>query len=216
MRNASTFIEAGGHAEWNYIVFRHNEHQIDEARDLARRMGFKRFFVKRTGRFFKRGELQNGVPILDRAGNRVGWLEVPVSAALRNPAGEEMLQQIRAGTDYDQLLANSTIVCSASSSSGIFISAEGYVFPCCWTAQIYPRKDLSKRKRQVLDLLKQNGGLRAIDANVRSIESIISDSFFQTAVPSGWHQDADRLEVCARQCGDFRLSGRQKQGNQAL
>jgi MoaA/NifB/PqqE/SkfB family radical SAM enzyme len=51
MENAQAFINAGGIAHWDYIVFEYNEHQIDEARELARTMGFKNFNVKRTTRW---------------------------------------------------------------------------------------------------------------------------------------------------------------------
>ena len=36
MRNVRAFVEAGGgNAEWDFIVFRHNEHQVEQARMLA-------------------------------------------------------------------------------------------------------------------------------------------------------------------------------------
>src|SRR5581483_2052964 len=52
MRNVTAFIGAGGNAEWDYLVFRHNEHQVEEARALAKKLGFTRFYVKATSRFF--------------------------------------------------------------------------------------------------------------------------------------------------------------------
>ncbi len=51
MQNAQAFIDAGGIAHWDYIVFEHNEHQVEEARELAKKMGFKNFNVKRTTRW---------------------------------------------------------------------------------------------------------------------------------------------------------------------
>ena len=51
MENAKAFIDAGGIAHWDYIVFEHNEHQVEEARQLAKDMGFKNFNVKRTTRW---------------------------------------------------------------------------------------------------------------------------------------------------------------------
>jgi hypothetical protein len=51
MEHAQAFIAAGGHAGWNFIVFKHNEHQIEMARELATKMGFKHFLVKKTARF---------------------------------------------------------------------------------------------------------------------------------------------------------------------
>ena len=61
MENAKAFIDAGGIAHWDYIVFKHNEHQVEEARELARTMGFKNFNVKRTTRWEDyKGEKKEG------------------------------------------------------------------------------------------------------------------------------------------------------------
>jgi len=49
--NAKTFIDNGGSAHWDMLVFEHNEHQIDEAEKLARKMGFKWFRCKVSKRF---------------------------------------------------------------------------------------------------------------------------------------------------------------------
>lgn len=46
--NVTTFIGAGGNATWEFLVFRHNEHQIKQAKELAYRMGFKLFLPKRA------------------------------------------------------------------------------------------------------------------------------------------------------------------------
>lgn len=50
MANAQAFIDAGGHAHWDYLVFEHNKHQVDEAEALARSMGFLWFRLKETER----------------------------------------------------------------------------------------------------------------------------------------------------------------------
>jgi MoaA/NifB/PqqE/SkfB family radical SAM enzyme len=46
--NVKTFISAGGNAIWEFLVFRHNEHQIEEAKELAYNMGFIDFQPKRA------------------------------------------------------------------------------------------------------------------------------------------------------------------------
>jgi MoaA/NifB/PqqE/SkfB family radical SAM enzyme len=48
MDNVQTFINAGGNAVWDYLVFGHNEHQIEEARELSKKLGFTEFRVKRA------------------------------------------------------------------------------------------------------------------------------------------------------------------------
>jgi sulfatase maturation enzyme AslB (radical SAM superfamily) len=52
LENAEAFISAGGQAHWEYLVFEHNEHQVEEARQLASSMGFVNFREKVSRRFF--------------------------------------------------------------------------------------------------------------------------------------------------------------------
>ena len=46
MENAKSFIDAGGRAVWQFIVFEHNEHQLKEAIDIAKEMGFQMFIIR--------------------------------------------------------------------------------------------------------------------------------------------------------------------------
>jgi len=50
MDNAKAFIDAGGRAHWDMLVYRHNEHQIDQCQQLAKSMGFAWFRVKVSAR----------------------------------------------------------------------------------------------------------------------------------------------------------------------
>ena len=43
MENAQAFIDAGGYAGWQYLVFPWNKHQVEEASELSKQMGFKSF-----------------------------------------------------------------------------------------------------------------------------------------------------------------------------
>ena len=52
MTNARAFIDAGGNAEWQFIAFKHNEHQIEEAKKLAKEYGFKELSTSRTRSVF--------------------------------------------------------------------------------------------------------------------------------------------------------------------
>lgn len=55
--NARSFIEAGGSAHWDMLVYRHNQHEVDACEQLARDMGFKWFRAKVSKRGFT-NELQ--------------------------------------------------------------------------------------------------------------------------------------------------------------
>ena len=52
MANASAYISAGGSAHWDMLVYRHNQHQINECEALARDMGFSWFRTKVSNRGF--------------------------------------------------------------------------------------------------------------------------------------------------------------------
>ena len=51
IKNAGAFIQNGGKAHWDMLVFAHNEHQVESARDLARELGFTHFRSKVSKRF---------------------------------------------------------------------------------------------------------------------------------------------------------------------
>lgn len=51
IENATNFIKAGGNANWTYLVFKHNEHQIERAKELSVKLGFNQFTEKVTRRF---------------------------------------------------------------------------------------------------------------------------------------------------------------------
>lgn len=50
MENTKSYIDAGGHAQWQFIGFEHNEHQYEEVIERARSMGFKEFETWKTNR----------------------------------------------------------------------------------------------------------------------------------------------------------------------
>ena len=51
MQSVNSFIQAGGKAVWHYLIFEHNQHQVESARALAEKLGFVDFVPKATSRF---------------------------------------------------------------------------------------------------------------------------------------------------------------------
>jgi MoaA/NifB/PqqE/SkfB family radical SAM enzyme len=45
MENVEAFIQAGGKATWQFIIFEHNAHQLQEVEQLSKEMGFTDFFT---------------------------------------------------------------------------------------------------------------------------------------------------------------------------
>ena len=84
IENAQAFIDAGGVAHWDYIVFEHNEHQVKEARDLAIKMGFENFNIKRTTRWQSYNRKGIGSYKVYQKGKHLYDLKQPSDAAFQH------------------------------------------------------------------------------------------------------------------------------------
>ena len=62
MENVRAYIDAGGSAHWDMLVYQHNQHQVDACEQLAKDMGFKWFRAKVSKRGFT-----------DRLEAPIGW-----------------------------------------------------------------------------------------------------------------------------------------------
>jgi MoaA/NifB/PqqE/SkfB family radical SAM enzyme len=199
MESASAFISAGGRAEWDFIVFRHNEHQVEEARALAEKLGFRRFFLKKTSRFFSAGRVAER-KVIERDGEPAYVIEEPKDPRFRNPAVVQ-LTQLGRHADYQ---AEAEITCKAVAHGRIYVSAEGMVFPCCWTGALYP-PGKPAGTAQMWDLVRAlPEGKLSLDARRSSVRAIVEGPFFQRLVPDGWPKRSvaeGRLEPCVRACG---------------
>jgi sulfatase maturation enzyme AslB (radical SAM superfamily) len=114
MNSARSFIGAGGNAVWSFLVFKHNEHQVEEARALSEKMGFKQFVAKKSARF--------------RKDHHHPYLEMPT-----NPLYQNQTLPFANDANYD----TAEIDCLVKEHGNMYVSARGLLFPCCWLAAIY-------------------------------------------------------------------------------
>ena len=201
MESVQAFIGAGGRAEWDFIVFKHNEHQLEEARALAEKLGFQRFFLKKTSRFS--GTVNGQKQVRDRDGTAAHVIEEPENPRFKNPAVVRLAQVGESGhfADYQ---AENEITCKAARHSRLYVSAEGLVFPCCWTGALYP-PGRPPGTAQMWELVRRlPEGKASLDGRTRSIREIVEGPFFQELVPEGWQKRSvkdGRLEQCIKACG---------------
>jgi MoaA/NifB/PqqE/SkfB family radical SAM enzyme len=209
MRNVKKFIEAGGNAEWDYLVFRHNEHQVEQARALANELGFTLFNVKKTGRFMDWNKIEYipSTPIKNRGGEIIGQLERPLNPTYQNQALAELQDLKGRYGSMDRYLDRAEIQCKVQAKNSIYVSAEGHVLPCCWLAT-HLHHPAARMRAEILSLLDGLGGTSHIDGRRRGVRAVVEDQFFQKLIPESWSKPncaQGKLRTCARVCGhDFK------------
>jgi len=206
IRNAEAFISTGGHAVWEYIVFKHNEHQIEEARALAEKMGFKKFTVKKTGRFFSNSKLEKKdyQDVLDENNQPTYKIEMPTNPEYHNLSLTKEEDLVNHFGSLQNYLDKTEVSCKTSNEKSLYISSEGLVFPCCWTANQMYVWYMPKGSTPVYKMLTKFGGPSVINAKTSSIKEIIEGPFFKS-IKESWSCSSikeGKLQVCAKTCGN--------------
>jgi len=94
IQNVKAFIDSGGYAKWDYLIFKHNEHQLDQAKQLSVELGFKEFIPKKA-LGVDNGEYLTHMPVRDKNGDLDYVIEAPVNPEhrnLENPKGTAIIQ----------------------------------------------------------------------------------------------------------------------------
>jgi len=127
--NAKKFIKAGGNATWKMILFDHNQHQIEECRQLSQQLGFKNFLLVDHGR--------NAFPVFTQDkefSHDVGQHNQSKSW----PIFFQNWQESRENDKIDTIVDFKKIDCQVQKSKSLYITATGEVYPCCWLG-FYPK-----------------------------------------------------------------------------
>lgn len=234
IENAQAFIDAGGRARWDFIVFAHNEHQVEQAELLSKKMGFESFQYKKSARFFS--NVSGVTKEMHQAANRKGLttlLQPPTNPKYRNSALDEMSKISSADPSSVKILPSTAkdaikiqtkqyftldpvkkkpmekywdsvdIKCKVAEEKSVYISAEGIVQPCCWTAgqmYVWYWEPLGSQIWKAIDKV----GKDSINAKINSLENIVNGIYFKEIIPDSWTQSScaeGKLAICAKTCG---------------
>jgi len=202
IQNAQAFIEANGIAEWVFIKFKHNEHQVEEAERRSKELRFQQFTVKNTIRFI--GE--NKFSVVDSAGNTLYYLEPPTN-------NKVILIDKETISNFKKWYSATNIECYVLGKKEIYIDAHKNVFPCCFLASAPYHHNNSQSivadiRKQILDqyydLVNDLGGTDSLNAVEHGIEKIIDSESWQSVWKPYWNEK--KLITCARVCGITDLS----------
>jgi MoaA/NifB/PqqE/SkfB family radical SAM enzyme len=208
--NARAFINAGGRAQWNFIVFKHNEYQVDLVEQYGKAMGFHNVLIRKTGRFLNHTTMaeMNSWPVANE--NYV--LEPPSKEQYRNRSMQSLPELKKQYSNVKEYFDTTPIRCDALMGHKVAINAEGTVLPCnFFNHNLYDARfrdgslpganPLSSvdGKNQVREFL-QRYGLDNLNIHHNTLPEIFANDFWQDLVES--FTNSDRLFECAMTCGN--------------
>jgi MoaA/NifB/PqqE/SkfB family radical SAM enzyme len=192
IKNAKTFIEHGGKAVWQMIVFDHNRHQITDCEALSKELGFHRFDSINSAR--------DTAPVFDRSGR--------LTHVMGDYQGEREFKVLFDKKRTDDVILDDIIIdrqpskkvqCQAQQLRSIYIAANGDVSPCCWTG-FYPKtyghgQYHQAANAQLVPMIRNNN---ALDHSMQDCIEWFSD--IERAWRNGSYEQG-RLVVCDDNCG---------------
>ena len=201
--NMRAFINAGGRARWDYLIFEHNQHQIEEAEALAKEWGVEKFIKKKTGRFIDtKSNKKEKHQAKDRKGKDTAELKKP-EAKYQNKALTKQEAILKKYGSMDSYYDSAPIICKVKKENSLFITAEGLALPCCWTAgRMYKWWHEDPYVEQIWTHIDSAGGKQALDAR-QGLDKVFDAGIFDT-IQDSWKLDScnlGKLKVCAMKCG---------------
>ena len=199
-RNMRAFIDAGGRARWDFLIFEHNQHQVEEAEELANAWGCEKFMKKKTGRFITQdSKKKESHQAVDRKGKETTELKKP-DEKYQNKALTKQDKIIEKYGSMDAYYNAVPVICKVKKENSLFITAEGLALPCCWTAgRMYKWWHKDPKVEQIWDFIEDKTKLDARNGLEKVFETGIFD-----AIQDSWDKPscfAGQLKVCAMKCG---------------
>lgn len=185
MDNVKAFIGAGGRAQWKMLLFKHNQHQVEEAKQKSIDMGFTFFETIITNRF-KNVKQKSIYPVYDKLGEHIYDLEeAKIADTDFTPRKKARKEQVWSGK----------VNCYANKLNSIYMAADGRVYPCPNTGYV-----ANKGQERILEVNRY-----ATDNNIADMKlsQIIKGDFF-TAVKQSHNIKGLCMPTCIRTCGKKR------------
>ena len=217
IKNAKAFIDAGGRAVWNFIVFDHNQHQVTQAEQLSKELGFEKFLYRSTGRFLnhKTMETFDEWPVVDRNGSKIYSIKPTTSVEFTNRSINKLPALREKYENFADYFKNVEIKCDSLMHNKVTINAHGMVLPCnmlnhnLYDARFYDdtvmpcSNSLStvNKKNQVAEFIQQHNE-QSLNIKNNSLEQIFKSTFWPALEKSwGCNSFPERIFECALTCG---------------
>jgi hypothetical protein len=200
LKNANTFISTGGIAEWMFIRFKHNQHQVSAAEEMSKKVGFKNFNVKNSRRHAR------PFPVVDSEGTVLYNLEQPLDSTIKFVSKSDIQGHLQ-WPNADK------INCIAIKDKELFIDAHYQLSPCCMIgAFLHTNYDVELLKSYNLfqeDSIIEEGekvrqqvlGFPRLNVLELGLKNIVKTDMWQTMWQQKWKDKSS--STCIIMCGPY-------------
>jgi len=200
-KNMTAYSQAQGQASWIYIVFDHNEHELQLAQQHAENLGFK--FATRTG---MRNSYHNWIAEI-RKKDKTKEQVVITTTGNKEHSKKDLVQDLdkfistyNRGmfmipiVDKKQEILNS-ITCKLVHEGEIFIASNQTMWPCCFLWD-----SMFKNKESIIEKLSEySEGWNSLRDH--SIDEVLAHPWFDHILSESWNPaHAKHFIRCIRTC----------------
>jgi|TARA_R110001592_G_scaffold18884_3_gene78138 MoaA/NifB/PqqE/SkfB family radical SAM enzyme len=132
MNAVKIFADRKCRTEWKYIVFKHNQHQIKDAKELSTKLGFDHFRLEHSDRWLGKKDLMPDREFVDTY--------------------YQQQQKVLIDQNYKADMQPYCLI-KNKPAKALYIDAEGDFYPCCWMATYrYKFKSLFSPKQKQFNI----------------------------------------------------------------
>lgn len=179
MKNALAYIDQGGYATWQFVIFDHNRHLLDKAKQMAKDLGFAEFESREN-------VSPDGIDYATRAANR----KIDIKTEPKTFGKPEGWQFPMPEWDYidDQCF----------SKNGIFVAPDGKIWPCCMMPSI--KADVNLKTMFNDAAMVDQYGSEWNDLNTYTLDQVMKHPWWQQL--KRWTTMEDKpCDLCIVECG---------------
>jgi len=227
--NMKAYASTGAKSQWDFIVFGHNEHQLEEARSLAKEIGIH-FFAPKKPFGFEHPHGYTHMPVFDKNFNHLynitppskEWQNIKMEhffephivridpAKIKARSKEEIAESWnskikKANFTFPDNLKTKTVTCKSKNNNQhmeIYVSATGTVLPCCYIGTWYGGLNDTTSALQLKNLVQQYGKEK-VNLNFNLLKDILNSDYLETTFYERWNSEKGdgRVRYCFETCG---------------
>jgi len=194
MENAQAFIQAGGTASWQYLIFPWNQHQVMDAKALSVQMGFYEFMSRHDR------SLATAIGLETIQKIKVSKIEKSDKQSTVNSINVALKDSV-----YNEIQCNNQI------KKMYFIGFDSKLWPCCFLNNGFMNMDEGKTKLLQQRLFDAYGDNSWNDLSKHSVSEILAHEFYAEDLTASWLSNShgpnktDRIHRCTEVCNVKKL-----------